>query len=125
MKKFKEFAASADKKPENYRDPETGKTQTRMVPVDKKIVKSEEKKEKQLDELSPALLNRAASAANKKASQHKKNMNRALDRKRSTSDMYKQAKHSKTAAGQHSSLVKRNTQRDKFSQAAKNRQNNT
>lgn len=125
MKKFKEFAASADKKPENYRDPETGQTKTRMVPTDKKIVKTDEKKEKQLDELSPALLNRAASAAAKKAGQHKQNMNRALDRKKKTSDMFKQAKHSKTAVKQHSGLVKRNAQQSKFSQAAKNRQNNT
>ena len=33
---------SADKKPQVYRDAEDGKTKTRMVPVDKDIVKTEE-----------------------------------------------------------------------------------
>lgn len=34
-----EAVKSADKKPQNYKDPETGKVKTRMVPVDKEIVK--------------------------------------------------------------------------------------
>lgn len=42
MKRFKEFAQSADKVPQNYRDPETGKTKVRMVPKDKEIIKKEE-----------------------------------------------------------------------------------
>ena len=35
---------SADKKPQVYRDPIDGKTKTRMVPVDKDVVKSENSK---------------------------------------------------------------------------------
>ena len=35
---------SADKKPQVYRDPTDGKTKTRMVPVDKDVVKSENSK---------------------------------------------------------------------------------
>jgi len=35
----KESVATADKKPQNYRDPETGKLKTRMVPVDKDVVR--------------------------------------------------------------------------------------
>ena len=34
-----ESVATADKKPQNYRDPETGKLKTRMVPVDKDVVR--------------------------------------------------------------------------------------
>lgn len=46
MKTFKslrtELVHSADKKPQVYRDPEDGKTKTRMVPVDKEVVKTNE-----------------------------------------------------------------------------------
>ena len=41
MKTFKEFDRSADKVPQNYRDPETGRTKVRMVPKDKEIIKKE------------------------------------------------------------------------------------
>jgi len=34
-----ESVSTADKKPQNYRDPETGKLKTRMVPVDKDVVR--------------------------------------------------------------------------------------
>ena len=34
-----ESVATADKKPQNYRDPDTGKLKTRMVPVDKDVVR--------------------------------------------------------------------------------------
>jgi len=43
---------SADKKIEKYRDPETGKTKIRMVPVDREIIKNEEVE--QVDEISKA-----------------------------------------------------------------------
>ena len=105
MKKFKEFAASADKKPENYRDPETGTTKTRMVPVEKKIVKTNEKKHKQLDELSPDLLNRAAKKAGQQSSSHFQQM--------------KRAKTQKTAAKQAAQGNKRSVQSYKFKQATK------
>jgi hypothetical protein len=43
--KFREYldeaVQTADKKPQNYSDPVTGKTKTRMVPVDNEIVKTE------------------------------------------------------------------------------------
>ena len=38
-KLMRESVATADKKPQNYRDPETGKLKTRMVPVDKDVVR--------------------------------------------------------------------------------------
>lgn len=45
---------SADKKIEKYRDPETGKTKIRMVPVDREIIKNEEFE--QVDELKKSTL---------------------------------------------------------------------
>jgi|TARA_R110001606_G_C15362523_1_gene648673 hypothetical protein len=41
---WREGVQSADKKPQVYRDPDDGKTKTRMVPVDKDIVKTNEVK---------------------------------------------------------------------------------
>ena len=38
-KLMRESVATADKKPQNYRDPETGMLKTRMVPVDKDVVR--------------------------------------------------------------------------------------
>lgn len=52
MKDFfqlREAVKSADKKPENYTDPNTGKTKTRMVPVDKEVVKTEAKDPREYD----------------------------------------------------------------------------
>ena len=37
----KESVATADRKPQNYRDPVTGKLKTRMVPVDKDVVRGD------------------------------------------------------------------------------------
>jgi len=40
---LKDSVATADRKPQNYRDPETGKLKTRMVPVDKDVVRGNDK----------------------------------------------------------------------------------
>ena len=42
FRQWREGVHSADKKPQVYRDAEDGKTKTRMVPVDKDIVKTNE-----------------------------------------------------------------------------------
>jgi hypothetical protein len=34
-----ESVSSADKKPQNFRDPETGKLKVRMIPVDRDVVR--------------------------------------------------------------------------------------
>ena len=38
----KESVSSADKKPQNFRDPETGKMKVRMVPVDRDVVRGDD-----------------------------------------------------------------------------------
>lgn len=39
----KESVSTADKKPQNFRDPETGKLKVRMVPVDRDVVRGDDK----------------------------------------------------------------------------------
>lgn len=42
-KEENESVSSADKKPQNFRDPETGKMKVRMVPVDRDVVRGDDK----------------------------------------------------------------------------------
>jgi hypothetical protein len=50
LRTHNESVRSADKKPQNFRDPETGKTKVRMVPVDRDIASRKTNESVELDE---------------------------------------------------------------------------
>ena len=50
LRQANESVSSADKKPQNFRDPETGKTKVRMVPVDRDIASQKANESVELDE---------------------------------------------------------------------------